>query len=111
VSEPLPRSVPLPSATAAYRIVQEPLSNATKYALEAPVTITLTAEQDCLRLMISDTGPGFDPVNIRTKGGLGMISMQERARLVGDDLQIQSQPGKGTTISLEISLAKPVNGE
>jgi two-component system, chemotaxis family, CheB/CheR fusion protein len=110
-SKNVPVTLPLPYAGGVYRIAQEALSNATKYAPGAPVTITLTAGHDCLRLIISDTGPGFNPVSVRANGGLGLVSMQERAHLLGGDLRIQSQPRQGTNVSLKIPLPKPVKSE
>jgi signal transduction histidine kinase len=50
-------------------------------------------------------------VSVRAKGGLGVVSMQERAHVLGGDLRIQSQPGQGTNIALEIPLPKPVKSE
>ncbi len=71
-----------------------------------PVSITLNAEGGILRLSISDKGHGFDPVAVRGKGGLGIVTMQERAHLLGGDLQIESHPEQGTTVRLEIPLPK-----
>lgn len=105
-SEAIPHSLPLPYANAIYRIAQEALSNAMKHAPEAPVDITLTAEAGVLRLSVRDMGPGFDPAAAREKGGLGIVSMQERAHPLGADLQIDSRPGQGTTITLQASLPK-----
>ena len=102
----IPHSLPLPYANAVYRIAQEALSNAMKHAPEAPVDITLTAEAGVLRLSVRDMGPGFDLAAARGKGGLGIVSMQERAHPLGGDLQIHSHPGQGTTITLQASLPK-----
>lgn len=100
--EAVPASLPPSSAAALYRIAQEALRNATKHAPDAPVTITLTAAAGVLRLTISDTGPGFLPTMVRGAGGLGIVTMQERAHLVGGELRLWSEPGQGTTITAEI---------
>ena len=57
----LPEPIPLPVATALYRITQEALRNITKHAQDAAVDIRATGSPDTLRLRIQDKGPGFDP--------------------------------------------------
>jgi len=94
-------------ASAVYRIAQEGLRNATKYAPAAPVTVHLRTKANELFLTIKDTGPGFDPASARSHGGLGIVNMQERAHLLGGKLQIDSQPGKGTAIKLRVPLLGP----
>jgi two-component system, chemotaxis family, CheB/CheR fusion protein len=92
-------------AAAVYRIAQEALRNATKYAPSAPVTIHLRANANELLLTIKDTGPGFDPASVRGRGGIGIMNMEERARLLGGTLRVSSRTGKGTTITLRVPLA------
>jgi two-component system, chemotaxis family, CheB/CheR fusion protein len=103
-----PGSASLPRrqfAAAVYRIAQEALRNATKYAPSAPVTIRLSASANQLLLTIKDTGPGFDPASVRGQGGMGIMNMEERARLLGGTLRVASRTGKGTTITLRVPLA------
>jgi hypothetical protein len=106
-SEPLP---PLVKETkvALYRIAQEALRNARKHAPQAPVRLTLgTALSACpdeLYLSIEDAGPGFDLRRVRTSGGLGLLSIQERARAIGGRLEIDSAPGDGTRIEVLVPL-------
>jgi signal transduction histidine kinase len=99
----LSRPVPLPVASALYRITQEALSNAAKHAPGAAVTVTLseTAREFCVT--IHDDGPGFDPEAVRSKGGLGLVSMQERAQLLGGQVTLRSMPGGGTEVRAAIS--------
>jgi signal transduction histidine kinase len=94
----LPRVVPLPVATALYRIAQEALGNAAKHAPGASVNIAVSAMGSKLRLSIGDNGPGFDPQAVRSKGGLGLVSMQERAEMVGGTLAITSVKNRGTRV-------------
>ncbi|MBV9405109.1 MAG: ATP-binding protein, partial [Acidobacteriaceae bacterium] len=75
---------------------------------EAPVSISLRVEEKLLRLVIRDHGPGFDVASVRGRGGLGLINMQERAHALGGELKIQSRPGFGTEISVEIPLPADV---
>ncbi len=105
-SENAPDSLPKPYATAIYRIAQEVLANSAKYAPDGPVTISLSGEANSLRLVISDRGPGFDVTAVRGRGGLGLVNMQERAHALGGKLHIDSHPGLGTEISVEIPLSE-----
>ena len=59
-------------------------------------------------MTIEDSGPGFDPASVRGDGGLGIVNMQERARLLGATIRIDSQPRKGTTITLRAPLTEGV---
>jgi two-component system, chemotaxis family, CheB/CheR fusion protein len=102
--ETQPASLPREHAGAVYRIAQEALRNAVRHAPQAAVIVRLTCTAKQLRLKVKDTGPGFDPVAIRARGHLGIVSMQERAHLLGGDLKIQSRPGKGATFTLRIPL-------
>jgi signal transduction histidine kinase len=100
----VPDGLPPLVSTALYRIVQEALRNIAKHASTAAVTITLAGEPDALRLIIEDTGPGFAPQEVRFRGGLGLISMQERATLAGGTLRLTSSPGQGTIIEVHLPL-------
>lgn len=98
----LHRPVPLPIATALYRIVQEVLQNVAKHAPDALVSIRVTATSEAVQLLVNDNGPGFDLAEARAKGGLGIISMEERARQVGGEFHIESVPGSGTRIAVGV---------
>jgi two-component system sensor histidine kinase UhpB len=79
-----------------FRVAQEALNNAVKHGHAKQITVALAREAGGIRLQIKDTGIGFDPA-ART-GGLGLVSMQERLRLVGGKLAIRSSLGQGTVI-------------
>ena len=97
--------IPLQTATTLYRIVQESLWNVVKHAgKEAFVTVQLRQDPNEFMLLVEDTGTGFDPTWMRAKGGLGLISMQERARLIGGVMTIESAPGKGTRLHVRVPL-------
>jgi signal transduction histidine kinase len=86
-----------------YRIAQESLRNIGKHAAEAgSVEIRLEGAAEELTLRITDTGNGFDAAEVRKKGGLGLISMEERARLLGGGCLVRSKPGRGTTIIVTV---------
>jgi PAS domain S-box-containing protein len=105
----LPNTIPLQTASAVFRIAQEALRNIGKHAPEAAVTIELTAEGGELRLSIQDNGPGFDSGQVRGAGGIGLISMQERAYLAGGTLAIVSAPGRGACIEARVPLDRGRN--
>jgi signal transduction histidine kinase len=88
-----------------FRIAQEALSNAIKHSGAPRAKVELTGSQEWIRLSISDSGVGFSLKDIREKSGLGLVGMQERLRLMGGDLSIESQPGSGTRIEARIAFS------
>jgi signal transduction histidine kinase len=85
------------------RIAQEALQNALRHAHAENVDVRLQAENGRLRLAVSDDGVGFDPADTALRARrLGLTSMEERARALGGHLTIDSRPGTGTTVSLEV---------
>ena len=89
---------------AAYRLVQEALTNAVRHASASHVGIELVEEDDAVGGTVTDDGLGFDPDD--GHAGFGLISMAERATLVGGNIEVESSPD-GTTIrfTLPVSLA------
>lgn len=85
-----------------YRILQEALINIQKYANAEQVSIIIREIEQEIRVIIEDNGQGFDPSNV--KRGVGLFSMEERARAVRGEVHIHSSPGNGTKIVLEIPL-------
>lgn len=70
-----------------------------KYAQGSDISVRVAQEHTGIRLMVGDSGQGFDVEQVkREKRGLGLISMEERARLIGGQVTIASQPGQGTVI-------------
>lgn len=90
--------------TACFRIVQEALTNVARYAQPSKVEIRLLREAGTLVLSVSDDGCGFDLMAMRARaaagGSLGVLGMQERATLIGGELNIQSSPAQGCLIEL-----------
>ncbi len=103
-SSEVPEKIPPPIGTALYRITQEALHNISKHCGAVPVTVNLTGQNGLLSLTIQDEGAGFDLTAIRGKGSLGIISMQERAQLIGATLIVLSKLNQGTTIKLEVKI-------
>jgi PAS domain S-box-containing protein len=96
--------LPLDVATAFYRIAQEALRNASRHAEGAPVRVVLEPAAGGLQLRVEDAGPGFDLNRLPAKPHLGLLSMQERARLVGATFLLQTAPGDGTSIRVRVPL-------
>src|SRR5213082_464452 len=94
--------------TTVFRIAQESLANVAKHAQATEVVVTLGFAEDKMQLRIKDNGKGFAVKQQRTaveKNRLGLLGMQERARLVNGRCLFQSAPGCGTTVMAEIPLA------
>lgn len=93
--------------TVIYRIGQEAILNAMKYADVEEVILRLTERQDHLCLEVVDEGVGFNARNVTPEGtGLGLFGMRERAELVGGSLSIISNVNEGTKIQVEIPVKK-----
>jgi signal transduction histidine kinase len=91
--------------TIVYRITQEALTNVAKHANAERVSIRLTASQDAVDLTIRDDGVGFDPTQatrLLSDGHFGLAGMRERVELGGGHLDLDSQPGHGTTIHVAL---------
>jgi len=103
----LPEALSPEVALCLYRIAQEALHNLARHACATRGSVTLAGDRDAVELSITDDGTGFDPQAARALGGLGLLSMEERARLAGGALSIYSSPGQGTRI--EVRLPWPKN--
>jgi PAS domain S-box-containing protein len=94
-----------------YRITQESLRNISKHAASPVATVDLACPGDGeIRLAVEDHGVGFppeDPGPVDEVGGLGLISMRERARLAGGTCSVRSSPGRGTIVDVRL----PIDGE
>lgn len=91
---------PLLVETTIYRIVQEALTNAGKYAETSDASVTLVDLGEFLEVEIADAGKGFSRDNAGR--GVGLFSMEERARAVSGELKISSSPGQGTRVLLKV---------
>jgi signal transduction histidine kinase len=89
-------------ATAAYRIVQEALTNVTRHAAATQVKVSLEPKQGMVTLAVADNGRGFDLKEIAAAECLGLAGMRERAGLLGGSLEIRSRPGKGTKVCFRL---------
>jgi signal transduction histidine kinase len=87
-----------------FRVVQEALRNAGKHSQATGVTVDVNSTSTELTLVVSDNGIGFNVEQANAAGGLGLIKMRERMRLIGGEIEIWSQPGRGTKISCRAPL-------
>jgi signal transduction histidine kinase len=92
-----------PAKEALYRVAQEALHNAAKHARARTLDVALELGDQEVCLTVADDGRGFDPCG-EFPGHLGLQSMRERAAALGGTLDIQSKPGRGTTLSAHIPL-------
>ena len=85
-----------------YQITREALNNIIKHARAKNITIRIQQESESIQVEISDDGIGFEPEKARREGRLGLVNMQECAQSQGWNLNIESSPGNGTRIKVEI---------
>ncbi|WP_329246971.1 GAF domain-containing sensor histidine kinase [Streptomyces sp. NBC_01478] len=97
------RALPAAQEEAMLRVAQEALHNALRHSGADHVTVTLERSGCGAVLRITDDGSGFEPQSIRRAGRhLGLVSMRDRTNGVGGTLTVESAPGKGTTIEMEV---------
>ena len=90
--------LPISHATALFHICQEALANAAKHARAQQVDVRLWSTRDRVLLEIADNGEGFDIHKMSVTLGHGLSNMHVRARKVGGDVEVTSEPGEGTTV-------------
>ena len=103
-SQDLPSSVPSEISLCVFRILQEALQNSAKHSGTKYVEVRLFGTSTEIDCTVRDFGAGFEVEAAKQSRGLGLISMQERIRLVKGQLSIQSQPSRGTTIYAQVPL-------
>ncbi|MFF1295350.1 MULTISPECIES: GAF domain-containing sensor histidine kinase [unclassified Streptomyces] len=97
------RALPASQEEAVLRVAQEALHNALRHSGAEHVDVTLARRDGGVVLRVTDDGSGFDPHQTRRAGRhLGLVSMRDRAGGVGGALTVESAPGKGTTIEMEV---------
>ncbi len=90
--------------TAMFRIAQEALNNVAKHAHAGKAAVKVTCDDRMVRMVISDDGDGFamDAVTTSTRRGWGLTTMTERAEAVGGSCTVESMPGYGTLVTVEV---------
>jgi signal transduction histidine kinase len=95
----VPANLPSEVSLCLFRVMQEALRNAAKHSSAKAVHVQLTGEPQAVLLVVADQGCGFDIESAKKSHGIGLLSMEERLKLIGGHLLIKSQPGRGTTVS------------
>jgi two-component system sensor histidine kinase UhpB len=100
--------IPGDIALCLFRVAQEALHNTARHADAHHVDVALiSTEQESLELRIADDGRGFDLAQAQKRGGLGWLSIDERVRLVGGQVRMRSENGRGTELQVRV----PVRGQ
>ena len=97
--------------TAAYRVLQELLTNVARHADATRVTIHMKREHGALSLTVRDNGRGISKRQLRSKESLGILGMRERIKSLGGDLTISGERGRGTTATVKIPIECPSRDE
>lgn len=107
VHQPLDHQLDKTTSTAVYRVIQESLSNIARHAKATRVEVEVTVEDEGLVVVVRDDGRGFDQRAIdRAEGGLGLLNMRERLLAVQGSCEVESNPGRGTTVSMYVPLVR-----
>ncbi len=105
-------SLPVATKTGLFRIVQESLTNAARYAQAKNIRVKLEKNDDQVLLTIQDDGIGFDQEKVSAKKTFGIVGMRERTTMMGGSYNMRSMPGKGTTIIVHVPLtSKYISGK
>jgi len=98
-SEDVPQDLPDAYKVCIYRLTQAALHNAVRHSNARNATVRVKHSKQGIRLRVADDGRGFDPVRMR---GVGLRGMEERVKRLGGIFRIESQPGRGTTVTAEL---------
>jgi signal transduction histidine kinase/ligand-binding sensor domain-containing protein len=90
------------AALALFRIMQEALGNAAKHARASQIDVRLARANGNVTLTVTDNGVGFERSRLATLGGLGLVTMRERAGQLNGTFELETAPGRGTTIRVSI---------
>jgi PAS domain S-box-containing protein len=93
-----------PHASAVFRILQESLTNAARHARASRVEVSIGLTNGAVALRVRDDGRGFSPDDPRKPGSFGLMGLRERAYVLGGEVSIASEPGRGTTVEVRIPL-------
>jgi signal transduction histidine kinase len=104
-SEGIPSGVPPEVSLCLFRVMQEGLQNALKHSGVKVFAVKLHGSPTEIQLTVRDSGMGFDPELAKDTQGLGLVSMQERVRLVKGRISITSRPQAGTEINVRVPLS------
>ena len=96
--------IPFQASICLYRVAVEGLRNVARHSEAESASVSLTRNADGLELKVSDSGKGFNVETFKQDGGLGLISVEERLRLLQGSCEIRSAPNRGTTLVVRVPL-------
>ena len=105
--ENIPKVLPREISLCLYRVLQEALQNVVKHGVSRHAHVSLNGQINTINLTVKDSGAGFDPHEAMRGPGLGLTSMKERLKVIGGQLSIHSQRGRGTMIHAVAPLCLP----
>jgi signal transduction histidine kinase len=111
IHEHVPADLPEGVALSLFRVLQESVSNVVKHSGARRCVVSLRGTEDRVRLDVIDDGRGFEVDPALTGRGLGLISMQERLRLVHGDVVVESSAGAGTSVRASVPLRTPADDD
>jgi PAS domain S-box-containing protein len=100
------RRLPISVEEELFRIALEALNNVIKHANAQQVRVDLKFTDEGACLQITDDGVGFDPLAARESGGMGLLGMEERVQRINGSLEVESTPGQGATVRVEVRHAR-----
>ena len=106
--ENVPKALPPEISLCLYRVLQEALHNVIKHGGSPRAHVSLNGQINTINLTVKDSGVGFDPYEAMKGPGLGLTSMRQRLKVVGGQLSVHSEPGRGTMIHAVAPLRLPV---
>ena len=106
-SQQVPDEISMELGICLYRVTQAALHNVENHARTNAATVSLMGSDGWLELLIEDGGSGFDPAHARVSEGIGLASMEERIRLVQGEIEVDSDPNRGTRIAVRVPLEAP----
>jgi signal transduction histidine kinase len=107
LSEPEPR-LPPAYEIALFRVCQEAMNNVARHAAADSVLVQVNVEGEALRIVIEDDGKGFDPdaPPADDRAHWGLLGIQERVQILGGRARVDSSPGSGTRVEIEVPLPR-----
>jgi signal transduction histidine kinase len=105
ISAPEETTLDVDGATTVFRIFQEILTNVARHAQATQIEVSVEENDTFLTLQVQDNGRGITEGEIHSPKSIGLLGMQERARLRGGEVQFQGTPGQGTTVTVRLPLS------
>ena len=93
-----------PVSLTLYRIIQELIHNAVKYAQASEILVQYIREDHAINITVEDDGVGFDTHRLPSGSSMGLINVRTRVSYLNGNMEMQSSPGQGTTVWIQVSV-------